>query len=240
MTASTKAQGLSTTMQKAGAPSEYLSGRAQFMGRTFHCSTDTLIPREETRGLVEATLETIRQAQQTKQKLTLIEIGTGCGNIAVSLALNSENVRIVASDLSAAAVEVAQRNVVEFGLQERISLFCGDLFQPLEGQGLEGTVDIVVCNPPYIPTGSLSKLPPEIIDFEPRLALDGGPYGIDFYLRLLSESPRMLNLGGRLLFEIGERQEGLVQHLFDKTIYQEIEPILYGTKIRGFRAVTKA
>jgi release factor glutamine methyltransferase len=213
-------------------------GKAQFMGRAFHCSPATLIPREETGGLVEATLAVIRREQQTKQALTLVEIGIGCGNITVSLALATEHMRIFASDVSSAAVEIAKRNVAEFGLQDRVALFCGDLFEPFEQEGLERNVDIIVCNPPYIPTNSLSKLPPEIIDFEPRLALDGGPYGIDIYLRLVSESPRMLKAGGSLLFEIGERQERLVQHLFDRNVYQQIEPIYYATKVRGFRAVT--
>jgi release factor glutamine methyltransferase len=210
------------------------------MGRTFHCSPATLIPREETGGLVEATLEVISREQQTKPELTLVEIGSGCGNIAVALALATEHVKILASDVSSAAVEVARRNVAEFGLEERIKLFSGDLFKPFEGEGLAHNVDIVVCNPPYIPTASLSKLAPEIIDFEPRLALDGGPYGIDFFLRLISEAPKILKPAGTLLFEIGERQENLVQYLFEKAAFQEIEPVLYGTKIRGFRAVATA
>jgi len=216
---------------------EYVLGRAQFMGRTFHCSPATLIPRAETGELVEATIEVIRQEQQTKQALTLVEIGIGCGNIAVSLALATEHVKILASDVSSAAVEVARRNVAEFGLQERIKLFSGDLFEPFEGEGLANNLDIVVCNPPYIPTASLNKLASEIIDFEPRLALDGGPYGIDFFLRLISEAPKVLKPGGTLLFEIGERQENLVQYLFEKGAFEEIEPILYRTSVRGFRAV---
>jgi release factor glutamine methyltransferase len=208
------------------------------MGRTFHCSSATLIPRAETGGLVEATLAVIRQEQQTKQDLTLVEIGIGCGNIAVSLALATEHVKILASDVSSPAVDVARRNVEEFGLQERITLFSGDLFKPFEGEGF-AKVDIVVCNPPYIPTASLSKLAPEIIDFEPRLALDGGPYGIDFFVRLITEAPKILKPGGTLLFEIGERQERLVQYLFEKGGFHEIEPILYSTRVRGFRAVTR-
>jgi release factor glutamine methyltransferase len=240
MIANTETYELSTKTHKARAPLEYVLGRAQFMGRTFHCSPATLIPRAETGGLVEATVTVIKQEQQTKQELTLVEIGIGCGNIAVSLALVTEHVKILASDVSSAAVEVARRNVAEFGLQERITLFSGDLFEPFEEEGLAHNVDIVVCNPPYIPTGSLGKLPPEIIDFEPRLALDGGPYGIDFFLRLISEAPKILKPGGTLLFEIGERQESLVQYLFEKGAFHEIEPILYSTTVRGFRAITSS
>jgi len=102
MTANTEAHELSTKTHKAGAPLEYVLGRAQFMGRTFHCSPATLIPRAETGELVEATIEVIRQEQQTKQALTLVEIGIGCGNIAVSLALATEHVKILASDVSSA------------------------------------------------------------------------------------------------------------------------------------------
>lgn len=227
-----------TNKHRTGPPLEYVLGRAQFMGRTFHCTPATLIPRAETGGLVEATLDVISREQQTKQELTLVEIGIGCGNIAVSVALATEHVKILASDVSSPAVEVAKRNVEEFGLQERITLFSGDLFAPFEGEGL-ATVDIVVCNPPYIPTRSLGKLPPEVLNFEPLIALDGGAYGIDFFVRLITEAPKILKPGGTLLFEIGERQESLVQYLFEKGGFDEIEPLLYETKIRGFRAVSK-
>jgi release factor glutamine methyltransferase len=224
--------------RRKGMPWEYILGRARFMGRTFHCSQDTLIPTEDTSGLVAAAAHLVRQKEQTEIDLCLIEVGTGCGNIAISLALESEHTKILASDFSSAAIEIARKNVELFQLQHRISLFCGDLFTPFQRSGFEQRADFIVCNPPYIPTRSLSKLPPEIVNFEPHLALDGGPFGIDFYLRLISEAPRMLKPGGTLLFEIGERQEKLVQNLFGKDAYNSIEPIFYGTKIRGFQATT--
>jgi release factor glutamine methyltransferase len=202
--------------RKAGVPWEYILGQAYFMGNLFECTSATLIPTEETRVLVNAALESIREKEAAEKDLLLIELGTGCGNIAAAIALRSKHVRILASDVSLAAVAIARRNVDASGLAGRISLFCGDLFAPFLSGGYAGKIDFVVCNPPYIPTASLNKLPSEIIDHEPRVALDGGPYGIDIFRRLIADSLTFLKPGGTLFFEIGERQEKLAARLLEK------------------------
>jgi len=226
--------------RKRGMPWEYILGKAYFMGRVFNCSPDTFIPTEETRVLVHAALDPIHKRELVKSDLVLIELCTGCGNIALCLAMHSAHIKILASDISPAAVAIAKKNVNNFNLQDRISLFSGDLFSPFKAMGYDGKVDFVVCNPPYIPTASLSKLSPEIIDHEPRVALDGGPFGIDLYRRLIADSQFMLKPEGMLFFEIGERQEKLASWLLEKNGgYEDVQYFMDDGKIRAIRATKK-
>ncbi len=226
--------------RKQGIPWEYILGQAHFMGHLFFCSPDTLIPRDETKLLVDAALESINKRERVDNDLTLIEIGTGCGNLAVTLAMHSRYTKILASDISPAAVNVAQKNVYRFNLQHRVALFAGDLFSPFQSLGYEGKIDFVVCNPPYIPTGQLGRLSGEIVVHEPRVALDGGPCGIDFYHRLITESLPMLKPGGMLFFEIGERQEKPVIRLLENNGgYYDIEFFTSNANVRAIRTVKK-
>ena len=226
--------------RKEGMPMEYVIGMATFMGLMFFCFPDTLIPREETELLVKVALDFINERQKFENHLTLIDMGTGCGNIAVCLAMRSDNTRILASDISSAAVAIAQKNVNKFNLQERVSLFCGDLLSPFHGLGYEEKIDLVVCNPPYIPTASLPKLSPEIIDHEPKLALDAGAFGINIYRQLISDSITILKPKGILVFEIGVGQEKLVTRLIErKNSYENIRYFDDGTHIRVISAEKK-
>lgn len=209
--------------RKEGMPLEYIIGQAPFMGATFYCGPEALIPRQETELLAHTALDFIREMHETTPNLKIIDVGTGCGNIAISLAMNAEAVQILASDISPAAFEIAKRNIAKFNLQKRVSLFCGDLFSPFSGTEYWGDIDIIVCNPPYIPTESLGKLDSEIIDFEPRLALDAGAYGLGFYRQLIAESHSILKPGGILVFEIGAGQERLVTRLLERSqAYKDI------------------
>jgi release factor glutamine methyltransferase len=226
--------------RKEGVPLEYIIGLASFMGRTFCCSPETFIPKEQTEILCRVALDLLTNKQELGNNLTIIDIGTGCGNIAISLAMNSVNTRIWGSDINPEAVEIAQRNVNRFNLQDRISLLCGDLFSPFQGLGCEERIDLVVCNPPYIPTGSLGKLSPEIVDYEPRVALDGGPLGIDFYRRLLADSRSMLKPKGILIFEIGIGQKELITRLFQgRADYEDVQHYGEGAEIRVVSASKK-
>jgi len=201
--------------RREGVPLEYVVGRATFMGLLLHCTPDTLIPREETELLAGVALACIEEMQADGDELTIMDIGTGSGNIAVSLALNSEKTKIMAADISPEAVAMAQKNVAEFDLQDRVELHCGDLFAPFQGSGIEGTVDIVVCNPPYLPSSTLDKLAPEIIDYEPKVALDAGTYGLDIFRRLIADALTMLRPLGvtRLLNRNGGYQD--IQYFYD-------------------------
>lgn len=224
--------------RRQGVPLEYILGKAPFMGKTFYCTNDTLIPRQETSLLVTTAKDIIsRRKKHGSGMQTVVEIGTGCGNIAVSLALLCDDgVRILASDISPSALKIARRNVNKFHVHEKIMLFCGDLFEPFDDY--QGKTDMVICNPPYIPTTSLKKLDPEIIGHEPIVALDGGHYGIDFFRRLINGASTVLKHGGVLIFEIGEGQEKLVKRLFaGKDVYKNIEYYKYEDDIRVVSAI---
>jgi release factor glutamine methyltransferase len=226
--------------RKEGIPLEYIIGRVVFMGLSLYCSPDTLIPRKETELLVETAVTLLHRDGKPKGEKTVIEVGTGSGNIAIALAMNTENVRILASDICDSAVNVARRNVDLYDLGSRISLLCGDLFEPFEGLVSDENIDMVICNPPYIPTKSLEKLDPKIINHEPILALDAGAYGIDFFRKLINGAVTLLKPRGMLVFEIGAGQEKLVNMLFDKNGgYEDIEHIKDGDETRVMSAVRK-
>lgn len=211
--------------RQQNVPLEYILGRTVFMGRPFTCTPDTLIPRAETELLVSTVLDRLG-AQSPAKPLTIVDVGTGSGNIAISLALALPQSQVMALDISLKAVERAQAHVNQYQLQDRVTLLCGDLFQPLTDQQLEKNIDVVVCNPPYIPSGSLNKMSAEIVAHEPLVALDAGPYGINIFRRLVQDAPLYLRSGGLLAFEIGAGQEPFVRRLLKKSgEYEKVEAV---------------
>ena len=182
-------------------PLQHLLGYEDFRGLRLRVTPDVLIPRPETEGLVEWALELLGPAP-----LLLADIGTGSGAIACALAAARPDARVLATDTSPAALAVAEGNVRALGLAGRVRVVAGDLLEPLAGA--LGTVDMIVANAPYLPTGILPSLPREVFAFEPRQALDGGSDGMDVIRRLLSAAPAALRPGGRLVLEIGEDQAG--------------------------------
>jgi release factor glutamine methyltransferase len=209
--------------RKQGVPLEYILQQTVFMGRPFICTPATLIPRAETELLVRTVLAHMAE----DAPLTVVDVGTGSGNIAVSLALERPCSRLFALDISPEAVARAQTHVAQYHLADRVTVCCGDLFAPLDGMGLENLVDVVVCNPPYIPSGSLSKMAAEIVAHEPLVALDAGPYGINIFRRLVRDALHFLRPGGLLAFEFGTGQEVLVQRLLQKSGgYGQMQPVL--------------
>lgn len=223
-----------------GKPLEYILGVAPFLGELLECSEGALIPREETELLTLTCLRFIEKERDAGVAAPkIIELGTGCGNIAVLLALKTENAEIYASDISEEAVVVASSNVKRCGVTEKVTLMSGDMFEPMRGRGLEGTTDLVVCNPPYIPSTSVDRLDPQIIDHEPRVALDAGAYGLDIFQRLIKGAPEFLRPGGMLAFEIGAGQEKIVARLFRKAgdAYHAIDQVGDGKEIRVLTAI---
>lgn len=224
--------------RKRGVPAEYVIGQAPFMGQLLYCSPDALIPREETELLTKRAIELINCLWPDRKQVSVVDMGTGCGNIAVSIALNVKRASVIACDLNDAHLAIAKRNIERFNLQERICLFCGDLFGSIEKRGYENTIDMVVCNPPYIPTASLEKLDPEIKDHEPATAFDGGAFGIDIFRRLVNDSVGFLKKGGILIFEIGVGQQNLVTRLLKKNgHYNDIEYFDDGEQVRVVKSV---
>ena len=206
--------------RKEGVPLEYILGKAVFMGLQLDCAPGALIPREETELLARTALSLIeaRQAAQPnapEPRLTVLDMGTGSGNIAVALAMHSPDIRVLANDVSQDAVAIARRQVAKFHLEDRVTIFCGDLYQPLLTAGWRGKVDIIACNPPYLPTSTLAKLAKEIADHEPHVAFDAGPYGINVFRRLITGAVDLLKPDGILVFEIGAGQEKLVARLLE-------------------------
>ena len=166
--------------RKTGKPLAYILGVAEFYGRDFVVTPDVLIPRPETEGLVVKALEIMEKMSQEKPgQLTVADIGTGSGCIAITLALQSPTLRIIATDISAKALEIAKENAIRHGVLDKIEWLQGDLLEPLEGK----KIDLIVSNPPYVPTQELDQSPtPETrgLRFEPRMALDGGEDGLRF------------------------------------------------------------
>lgn len=207
-------------------PLQYITGRTQFMSGEFIVRPGVFIPRPETEMLVERVVTRLKQHSREGQSLVVVDLGTGCGNIAVSLARVFPKARIYATDVSPEAIAVAQENAVLNGVTEAIEFLVGDMFKPLEQLGLEGEVNLLVSNPPYIPRGEIDHLPDEVRLFEPRVALDGGRDGMDFHRRIVTEAPRFLKSGALLALEVGEGQaQGVQSLLLRMGVFHPIEVI---------------
>lgn len=186
----------------AHEPVQHIVGFEEFRGLRIAVTPDVLIPRPETEGLVERALELLAE----RPGALVADIGTGSGAIACGLAAARPDLEVLAVDQSLGALAVASDNVRALGLASRVRLLAGDLFGPLASLG--GSLDMVVANPPYLPSGTIAGLPAEVERFEPRLALDGGPDGMRVLRRIITEAPRFLRPGAWLLMEIGEEQAG--------------------------------
>ena len=211
----------------AGIPLSHLSGRQRFMGMEMLASSQALIPRRETELLARTAIDIIRdQVLNTRGQATVIDVCTGCGNVALAMAQSDPRVRAYAADLSAEAVDLAQRNVEHLGLVDRVETRIGDLLQPFDTSQFHHAADLVTCNPPYISSRKLDQMPSEIISFEPRLAFDGGALGVKILQRTIREAPKFLRAGGWLLFEVGLGQGPAVMQRLSGTVgYSEIRGI---------------
>jgi len=199
-------------------PLQHLLGRTEFYSLEFHCDRRALIPRHETEGVVE---EALRLLDGVKAPL-VADIGTGTGCIAVSLAMAMSEAQVVATDVSLDALEVALKNVEAHGVAGRVRLLEGDLAAPLCAEGYAGRIDLVACNPPYVARAEFERLQPEVRDFEPRIALNGGEDGLDFYRRLLRDVPRLLKAGGFAVFELADSASAEVRRLADECGWREV------------------
>ena len=183
-------------------PIQYIIGETEFMGLRLAVDGSVLIPRPETEILVETVLSKL----PNDNSLAIADIGTGSGAIAVSLAHSLKKASLYATDISMEALAVARRNAEQNGVVERIVFLHGDLFGEFEDLGLEGALDAVVSNPPYIRSDEMPHLPLEVREYEPSYGLDGGANGLSSYRRLIPESATFLKPGGWLAVEIGEGQ----------------------------------
>ena len=196
----------------AGEPLQYVTGEMPFRHIVLKCERGVLIPRPETEVLVDATLEGVDAAAcahgekdgAPASPVRVLEVGTGTGCIALSIASERPGTLVTATDLSERAVALASRNREALGLEEAVDIVECDLASGVDPE-LMGTFSVLVSNPPYIPTDVLrDEVPAEVADFEPELALDGGEDGLDVFRRLLDLAPVALAPGGMLAVELFE------------------------------------
>jgi release factor glutamine methyltransferase len=195
----------------AREPAAYITSHREFYGLDFLVTPATLIPRPETEILVEAAIKlagSMRLTDSDTDHPVIVDAGTGCGAIAIAIAHALPDAELYATDASAEALAVAQENARRLGCAGRIIFWHGDLLQPIPGP-----VDLVVANLPYVPTGVIPTLEPEVRDYEPHSALDGGPDGLDVIRRLIAQAPTCLREGGNLLLEFGAGQEDALMRL---------------------------
>jgi release factor glutamine methyltransferase len=186
-------------------PVAFLTGHKEFFGLDFVVTPDVLIPRPETERLVELALQ---WAKTSPSPRTIVDVGTGSGAIAVTLAVHLSQACIIATEVSPAALAIARRNLVRHGVANRVHCVQGDLLAPLLG-----ALDLIVANPPYLSQAELVAAPPEVACWEPRAALDGGPDGLVAIRHLLEMAPNRLHPAGALLVEIGADQGAEVSRL---------------------------
>ena len=234
--------------RRRGEPLQHLLGWEEFCGLRLRVTPEALIPRPETELLVEWALEILRGSGVSERQGLVIDLGAGSGAIACALARSLPSVSVVGVDISAGALGVARQNVRTLGLDGQVRLVRGDLFGPLahprrvptleawvrtQAGGVPTPVawvparpaaDLVIANPPYIASGELGTLPVEVRDYEPRQALDGGPDGMAFHRRIITDAPAYLRAGGWLLVEAGEGQaEALAGMLEAARAFEAIE-----------------
>lgn len=200
-------------MRLRHVPLQHIIGHTGFMGLDFKVSRDVLIPRQDTETLVETVLE-----REKDPAISILDLCTGSGCIAVSLKKLGGYSKVAASDLSDKAIGLAIRNASINDAE--ISIIKSDLFKDIDGR-----FDVIVSNPPYIPAEEIETLSPEVRDHDPRMALDGGEDGLDIYRRIVSECGDVLNAGGRLYMEIGFDQAAAVGGLMEKAGFRDIEVV---------------
>jgi release factor glutamine methyltransferase len=184
-------------------PLQQLTGEQFFMGLPFLVTEDVLIPRMDTETLVQEALARLSPGQR------VLDLCTGSGCILISLLKLGDGLRGTGTDASQAALETARENARRLGVLETAEFVCGDLFS-----GAEGTWDMIVSNPPYIASGQIPELMEEVRAHEPRMALDGGADGLDFYRRIAQHAPAHLTPGGMLAVEAGDGESEAIAALF--------------------------
>ncbi len=195
-------------------PLQHILGTVDFCGLELSVTSQALIPRPETEILVQTAIAKIDKGSE----VVILDIGTGCGAIGLALCNACPRLRCVATDFSEKVLALALENAVKTGLQSRVEFRRGDLFEPLkEGE----TFDLIISNPPYIPSSEMAVLQPEV-QYDPPLALEGGLSGLGVIRRLIAEAPPFLKPGGWFLFEIGHHQADLVRQFLEENGWNEI------------------
>jgi release factor glutamine methyltransferase len=197
-----------------------------FMGLDFLAGPEALIPQKETELLAGVALELLGGLVPERGQATVLDLCTGSGNLAVTLACREKNCRVYATDLSEQAVSLARKNAAHLRVGDRVEILAGDLFAPLARLPAAAQADLIVCNPPYISSRKVDTLPPDISRRGPRLAFDGGPFGLTILSRLIKESSAFLRPASFLCFEVGAGQgAGLLNLMRRMPAYAEVRPV---------------
>lgn len=203
-----------------GYPIQYILGEREFMGLDFYLEEGVLVPRPDTEILVEYIIDYINKNYKSKN-IKVLDLGIGSGAISLSIAHYCKDVFVYGIDISDIALKVANINKQRLNLSN-VNFYKGDLFKALEGLNLEGKFEIIASNPPYISKEEIEKLDRTVKDFEPRLALDGGEDGLDFYRKITPESKKFLKNNGLLIYEIGYNQGEDVKALLISEGFKEV------------------
>ena len=204
-----------------GEPIQYVLGEWDFRSLTLKCDKRALIPRPETEELVTRVLGYLNTEAQRHRGGLIVDVGTGTGAIILSLAKEfKENAVFLGTDVSEGAIALAKENAAKCGLADRVKFVVMDGLDEFDEPQC---VDVIVSNPPYIESSVCETLDPRVKDFEPRLALDGGASGLDFYDRYLSDAVNLLKPGGAVFFEIGENQGEAVRRLMFDCGFDDIK-----------------
>ncbi|MCV3208323.1 class I SAM-dependent methyltransferase [Mesorhizobium sp. YC-39] len=193
----------------------YSKGRTMFMGLELLVAPGALVPRPETELLGKTAVDALSQLNLPAPRV--VDMCCGAGNLACGIAHYVPTARVWASDLTDGCVEVARRNVAHHGMTGRVSVLQGDLFDAFSGLELEGSIDVIVCNPPYISEKRLEGDRAHLTELEPREAFAAGPYGLSIHMRVIKDAPRYLRRGGILLFEVGLGQDRQVMGLLERS-----------------------
>ncbi|ESZ20152.1 N5-glutamine methyltransferase family protein [Mesorhizobium sp. L48C026A00] len=203
----------------------YRKGRTIFMGLELLIAPGALVPRPETELLGTTALDVLRRMNLSTPRV--VDMCCGAGNLACAIAHYAPAAQVWASDLTDGCVEVARRNVAHHDMADRVSVLRGDLFSAFSGLQLDDTIDVIVCNPPYISEKRLEGDRAHLTELEPREAFAAGPYGLSIHMRVIKDAPRYLRRGGILLFEVGLGQDRQVMRLLERS-----------KSFHGIRAVT--
>jgi release factor glutamine methyltransferase len=210
----------------SGIPLAHLTGRQSFFGMELLSGPGALIPRVETEALVKGALQHVREAVRTQGKALVLDLCTGAGNVALALAHSEPAATVFGADLSEDAVALATRNAKHVGLDGRVSFRAGDLYAPFEEARFFGTVDVLTCNPPYISSSKVPLMAKEISEHEPKLAFDGGPFGVNILMRLIAGAPKFITPNGWLCFEVGLGQgDGVLGRLERSGNYTDFDSV---------------
>lgn len=193
----------------------YSKGSTAFMGMEMLVALGALVPRPETELLGTTAVDVLHQMNLPAPRV--IDMCCGAGNLACAIAHHVPTAKVWASDLTDGCVEVARRNVVHHGLADRVSVLQGDLFEALSAVMPQGSIDVIVCNPPYISEKRLEGDRSHLVALEPREAFAAGPYGIAIHMRVVKDALRYLRPGGALLFEVGLGQDRQVASLLERS-----------------------